>query len=1002
MLTKRKFDMLERAPRMSTDGKRVEFGTSTAPIFYDILDSRGKKKCDSMYESRYYKEWPNGFILSVNGTRFVLFNCVTEGVHWMVDYKIVGVTCIIPSDREICLFIDIKNEGVIDSLISCLSISRDKLEIIRYNDRLIFPQLVCKSYESLKQFMDQFKLVYTSSFLTLPRSDNVRDIIMSIPQEAWKYTSPEDRILVGEKCYPNGWTKILAKILQDKMFFRKYPWAKNIKFQPEENTGSLLRIKIDDDKGPCALTGSKHGGSQSYIVLTSSDETSLEIEGKCYHSTCNSLMSKHGKLYIKFGLKNTAFSLTVTTKPKSGKASSSTIITLDLQNLVMKLSEMLWPHTSDLIEKSVDVKNDTKYILTPSLILGYIKSVDWINDKKNLFILFDTARGLNEFIYYITMKCPDVKDQIYCAQSDAIVVDSKYRLVLTTPKYRVNYEHVHKVLVFYSACTKYHSLPHKEVYIFHKNTPTSKKFISNIPFNGGHVYEPTLKSILNQSGEMDRVSKEKIKFRNEYAKMIANEPLVTDIDYDTSHARKEKYMLSKIYGTKTFELPLPVVAPKQMDKMINFIVEYGFEQRYVQMAWNRWVEDYAETDEDTSRWMKILDLEVGVSRTVLNTDLINQEEYAWIVSWSKLKKRIKLPTGFAMYEWLDYFFENVLEKKFNFTYSLYETSKKDNEYLYKWSPSPMKMYAKSKLIGPGTIKPTTKLKPWAIDWLNKLGFASCYSTSFQTRKYYDYSWHSNGPFLSTQLIPILDEEYGEMYSWQRECSLRWVYLPLYAKNVKCSLCPCSLSCKEELREHNALNHNIGTQKCPLCNHHTFVRRQCPNELADTYCDRCFDKTHYRHFIEKEIVDKLKIQLDKFCKENKITFTFIAEYESCDKKYRPDVTLVTDTQKINVDIDEIEHLARQYGCGFGKEKMRMDKIASDNPKPGPPNFIRYNPSEYDTDEDKGCLDQDTRYQILVNECKRLLVNPPPKESSYIYICYSKKSPRIVPSGIILGH
>jgi len=213
----------------------------------------------------------------------------------------------------------------------------------------------------------------------------------------------------------------------------------------------------------------------------------------------------------------------------------------------------------------------------------------------------------------------------------------------------------------------------------------------------------------------------------------------------------------------------------------------------------------------------------------------------------------------------------------------------------------------------------------------------------------------------------------------------------------CDVEGCNWKFKENgnLKRHKRNIHDIGNLECEICYEscgkvvsHEFTYGQSTSTGTIDICRQCCrDYGLKKDRIEHRYMEILDEYIDFTSHDDQMV-----KGEAC-YRYRPD-RLYLDVNRrvyIHIEIDENEHPPGSYTC----EEQRISNIYDEFANDVPDHYvvIRFNPDEYDkNDEDREEVFEE-RARHLAEIIQYVRENPPPEKVSIIYMYYSENNPQI---------
>tara|TARA_B100000965_G_C19516748_1_gene724560 strand:- start:104 stop:1270 length:1167 start_codon:yes stop_codon:yes gene_type:complete len=208
-------------------------------------------------------------------------------------------------------------------------------------------------------------------------------------------------------------------------------------------------------------------------------------------------------------------------------------------------------------------------------------------------------------------------------------------------------------------------------------------------------------------------------------------------------------------------------------------------------------------------------------------------------------------------------------------------------------------------------------------------------------------------------------------------------------------CMWKFKATSELKSHTAGVHDIGNLECGICYKmcgkvvsHEFTYGQSTSTGTIDICRQCCrDYGLKKDRIEHRYMERLDEYIDFTSHDDQMV-----KGEAC-YRYRPD-RLYLDVNRrvyIHIEIDENEHPPGSYTC----EEQRISNIYDEFANDVPDHYvvIRFNPDEYDkNDEDREEVFEE-RARHLAEIIQYVRENPPPEKVSIIYMYYSENNPQI---------
>ena len=213
----------------------------------------------------------------------------------------------------------------------------------------------------------------------------------------------------------------------------------------------------------------------------------------------------------------------------------------------------------------------------------------------------------------------------------------------------------------------------------------------------------------------------------------------------------------------------------------------------------------------------------------------------------------------------------------------------------------------------------------------------------------------------------------------------------------CDVGGCMWKFKEKcnLKRHKRNIHNIGNLQCGICFElcgrvvsHEFAYGQSTLTGTIDICRQCCrDYGLKKDRIEHRYMTRLDEYIDFPSYDDQMV-----RGEAC-LRYRPDRLYLDVNSRvyIQIEIDENEHRSGSYKC----EERRISEIYDEFAESVPDHFvvIRFNPDEYDKNNDdrEGVFEE--RACHLAEIIQYVRKHPPPEKVSIIYMYYSENNPQI---------
>jgi len=213
----------------------------------------------------------------------------------------------------------------------------------------------------------------------------------------------------------------------------------------------------------------------------------------------------------------------------------------------------------------------------------------------------------------------------------------------------------------------------------------------------------------------------------------------------------------------------------------------------------------------------------------------------------------------------------------------------------------------------------------------------------------------------------------------------------------CDVGGCMWKFKEKcnLKRHTASVHDIGNLQCGICFElcgrvvsHEFIYGQSTLTGTIDICRQCCqDYDLKKDRIEHRYMTRLDEYIDFPSYDDQMV-----RGEAC-LRYRPDRLYLDVNSRvyIQIEIDENEHRSGSYKC----EERRISEIYDEFAESVPDHYvvIRFNPDEYDKNNDDREDVFEERACHLAKIIQYVRKHPPPEKVSIIYMYYSENNPQI---------